>query len=82
MATILERRKKIEKEQRRFVRKLRALQAECLHPDGVITTEGDEHTEVCPDCLWGGGTVPEPDLDVQEPDLDPFADSEMTGGVQ
>jgi hypothetical protein len=71
MATILERRKKIEKEQRRFGRKLLALQAECLHPDGMIVMEGNGHTEVCPDCLWGN-----------QDDLDPFADSEMAGGVQ
>ena len=75
MATILERRKKVEKEQRRFVRKLLALQAECPHPDGMITMEGDGHTEVCPDCLWGGG-------EVQEPDLDPFMGNEWAGGVQ
>lgn len=68
MATIIERRKKVEKEQRRFERKLLALQAECLHPDGMIT-------EVCPDCLWGGGAV-------QEPDLDPFMGNEWAGGVQ
>lgn len=64
MATILERRKKVEKQQRRFVRKLIALQEECLHSDGMIAG-------VCPDCLWG-----------DQDDLDPFADSEMTGGVQ
>ena len=78
MATILERRKKIEKEQRRFERKLIALQEECLHSDGMIAG-------VCPDCLWGD----QDDLYTHPSSaayllgiLDPFADSEMTGGVQ
>lgn len=53
MATILERRKKIEKEQKRFVRKLRALQEECPHPkDRVfITMEGFGYVAQCQDCL-------------------------------
>ena len=73
MATIIERRKKIEKEQRRFARKLRALQAECLHPAyGIVIIAS--HVEACPFCMWGG--------EVPEPDLDPFADAEWTGGVQ
>tara|TARA_R110000868_G_scaffold312949_1_gene573993 strand:+ start:537 stop:743 length:207 start_codon:yes stop_codon:yes gene_type:complete len=68
MATILERRKKIEKEQRRFVRKLNALQEECDHLD-------HRNHPQCMDCLK---MIYPPDL----PDLDPFADSEMAGGVQ
>lgn len=53
MATILERRKKIEKEQKRFVRKLRALQEECPHPvERVdVTGAGFGLVTVCQDCL-------------------------------
>lgn len=53
MATILERRKKIEKEQKRFVRKLRALQEECPHPVEriVVGKEGFGFVAVCQDCL-------------------------------
>ncbi len=53
MATIYERRKKIEKEQKRFARKLRNLQDECPHPADrvVFGRESFGFVAVCQDCL-------------------------------
>lgn len=53
MATIYERRKRLEKEQKRMVRKLRALQDECPHPKErvEITRENFGFVALCRDCL-------------------------------
>jgi hypothetical protein len=53
MATIYERRKRLEKEQKRMVRKLRALQDECPHPPERVefTKTGVSYIALCRDCL-------------------------------
>jgi hypothetical protein len=49
MATIYERKKKLQKEMARFVRKLRSLQDECPHPADRRVTSPDNVVS-CIDC--------------------------------